>query len=69
MQDGSRVSEMVKPGFFGPVMLDTIQMFFPVVHVVLEGPVTVIAEVPPPHDPDVCSDQQDFNFTTSEMKL
>lgn len=36
---------MVKPGLLSPVMLNTIQMFLPVVHVVLKGPVTVVAVV------------------------
>lgn len=38
-------SEIVKPSLLGSVMLNTIQMFFPVVHVVLKGPVTVVTEV------------------------
>lgn len=38
-------SEIVKPGFLSPVMLNTIQMFLPVMHVVLKGPVTVVTEV------------------------
>lgn len=37
--------KMVKPGLLSPVMLNTIQMFLPVVHVVLKGPVTVVTEV------------------------
>lgn len=40
---------MVKPGLLSSVMLNTIQMFLPVMHVVLEGPVTVITVVPLPH--------------------
>lgn len=42
-------SELVKPSLLGSVMLNTIQMFFPVVHVVLKGPVTVVTEVSLPH--------------------
>lgn len=42
-------SEIVKPSLLGSVMLNTIQMFFPVVHVVLKGPVTVVTEVSLPH--------------------
>lgn len=45
----SLTSEMVKPGLLGSVMLNTIQMFLPVVHVVLKGPVTVVTVVSPPH--------------------
>lgn len=42
---------MVKPGLLSSVMLDTIQVFLPVVHVVLKGPVTVVAVVSLPHGP------------------
>lgn len=53
-------SKMVKPGLFRSVMLNTIQMFFPVVHIVLKGPVTVITVVPLPHGSGVMSlNQQD----------
>lgn len=37
--------KIVKPGLLSPVMLNTIQMFLPVVHVVLKGPVAVVAVV------------------------
>lgn len=40
---------MVKPGLLSSVMLNTIQMFLPVVHVVLKGPVTVVAVISLPH--------------------
>lgn len=40
---------MVKPGLLSSVMLNTIQMFLPIVHVVLKGPVTVVAVVSLPH--------------------
>lgn len=42
-------SEVVKPSLLGSVMLNTVQVFFSVVHVVLEGSVTVVAEVSLPH--------------------
>lgn len=42
-------SEVVEPSLLGSVMLNTVQVFFSVVHVVLEGPVTVVAEVSLPH--------------------
>lgn len=41
---------MVKPGLFSSVMLNTIQMFFPVMHVVLKGAVTVVTVVSLPHN-------------------
>lgn len=41
--------EMIKPGLLSSVMLDTIQMFLPIVHVVLKEPVTVVAVVSLPH--------------------
>lgn len=40
---------MVKPGLLSSVMLNTIQMFLPVMHVVLKGPVTVVTVVSLPH--------------------
>lgn len=40
---------MVKPRLFGSVMLNAIQVFLPVVHVVLKRPVTVVAVVSLPH--------------------
>lgn len=40
---------MVKPGLLSSVMLNTIQMFLPVVHVVLKGAVTVVAVISLPH--------------------
>lgn len=40
---------MIKPGLLSSVMLDTIQMFLPIVHVVLKEPVTVVAVVSLPH--------------------
>lgn len=46
----SLTSKMVKPGLFSSVVLNTIQMFFPVMHVVLKGPVTVITVVSLPHN-------------------
>lgn len=49
MQNGCRVSEMVKPGLFSSVVLYTIQVFLPVMHVVLKGAVTVVTEVSLPH--------------------
>lgn len=42
-------SEVVEPSLLGSVMLNTVQVFFSVVHVVLEGSVTVVAEVSLPH--------------------
>lgn len=42
-------SKIVKPSFFCSVMLNTIQMLFSVMHVVLKGPVAVVTVVPLPH--------------------
>lgn len=42
-------SEMVKPGLFSSVMLNTAEMFLPVVHVVLKGSVAVVTVVPLAH--------------------
>ncbi len=40
---------MVKPGLFGSVMLNAIQVFLPIVHVVLKGPVAVVTVISLPH--------------------
>ena len=40
---------MIKPCFLGSVVLNSEEVFFSVVHVVLKGPVTVVAVIPPPH--------------------
>lgn len=40
---------MIKPGLFSSVMLNPVQMFLPVVHVVLKGPVAVVTVVSLPH--------------------
>jgi homoserine kinase len=40
---------MIEPSLLGSVVLNTEEVFFPVVHVVLKGPVTVVAVIPPPH--------------------
>lgn len=42
-------SEVVEPSLLGSVMLNTIEVFFPIVHVVLEGSVTIVTEVSLPH--------------------
>lgn len=41
--------KIVKPGLLSSVMLNTVQVFLPVVHVILKGSVTVVAVVPLPH--------------------
>lgn len=41
---------MVKPGLLDYVVLNSIQMFLSVVHVVLEGAVTVVTVVTLPHN-------------------
>lgn len=63
----SLTSKMVKPGLFCSVVLNTIEMFFSVVHVVLKRPVTVVAVVPLPHGSGVVSFRQ-RSFKTSERQ-
>lgn len=53
---------MVVPGFFGSVMLNTVKMFLPVVHVVLKGAVTVVAVVSLPHRADCELKPAGFHF-------
>lgn len=66
---------MVKPGLLSPVMLNTIQMFLPVVHVVLKGPVTVVAVVSLAHgasyifQPGVCHTLSLWDRKTEEKEL
>lgn len=49
MQKQKITFKMVEPGLLSSVMLNTIQMFLPVVHVVLKGPVAVVAVISLPH--------------------
>lgn len=45
--------ELIVPGLLTPLVLHAVQVLLAVVQIVLEGAVTVVAEVPPAHSEEV----------------
>lgn len=49
LENDMKIFEMVEPGLFRSVMLNSIQVFFSIVHIVLKRPVAVVTVVPFTH--------------------